>query len=575
VIGGIYAIQQFSNSAIQQFRVRFLITSLATAMILITMSCNATVNKNDIQNNAVLIGSSISASDQRAGVTQASPGIEDSCSDSGSGLAQFFSGSQGSDCIPPDKSLLKFKLMASETVLTTDKGLVHLLIEYRKISSLISFLNNHHQPGFQNIYLTVDSVEVYKKHSDHNDRHNSDHNDKPFYIYHPNAEASVITINSNRHYIPFVRDMQLPEGEYSKIKVKLKKEGIVIIDDTTDAKVKLNRDYIEYDEEFQVKTGKITSLQMVPESEWKDHDEHNHEHGSERMTEKSQDISEKNDSDHHNHLHDYNIQLNLKELGSSIHEIVNEVYITMISVSAVNSAGDRIILNETKTVFELLSLRDGAVALMANNMVPDGKYKSFVINIDGLQRIKAGNSEYPVIVEYELQKDLFFTGPFELRGGRITEVLLTFDSASSIFYTEQWGYILDPTIKAISVLSMTESQDLRFRNALGARSNLVAAESELIFEGTVNGLNYTKEPNVNGQNMIYTNAAIHVDDRLRGEIDESQLYPLKVIGGNYEGKQLRVTGMPEFSVNDRSLFFLKHYNNRIGFVRGEMGKIQL
>ncbi len=76
--------------------------------------------------------------------------------------------------------------------------------------------------------------------------------------------------------------------------------------------------------------------------------------------------------------------------------------------------------------------------------------------------------------------------------------------------------------------------------------------------------------------MIYTNATIQIDDRLRGEIDDQQSFALRTPGGIYEGKQLWVKGMPEFfPENDRALFFLKKVNNRWSFVRGEMGKINL
>jgi hypothetical protein len=123
---------------------------------------------------------------------------------------------------------------------------------------------------------------------------------------------------------------------------------------------------------------------------------------------------------------------------------------------------------------------------------------------------------------------------------------------------------------------MTPAQDLRFIEALGDYANPVAREAEVIFEGSVSELEYIVAPNSKGDNMIYSDMTLSVDDVLRGEeIKNSSSFHHRSIGGIYNNMLLKVNGMPVYKKGERFLLFLKKINNVYSPVQGERGKIDL
>lgn len=406
-------------------------------------------------------------------------------------------------------------------------------------------------------------------------------------VFHPTARDSDVWFRDRRHYIPVVRNLSLQAGKYKDLKIHFRKTGSIVLNET-EFSMTIESEDVKYERFFTVEAGKITSLHAVPQREYREHRGEREKElrdtesksiktrrGDNRDREEPEHIHHPDRRHKRNKQHKYHVHLKIKSIGESHHLPVEKIFVRMLKIEAVDINGNRTLLNEKESEFELLTLRDGAVALMGNNMVPEGEYACFEITLGDNNRVEIAGEEKPLIVEFENQSTFRFEGPFPLRGGRITEVFLHFDPNSSIFYLPERGFILDPTVMTTSAISMTAEQDLRLIEALGARSNLVASEAELIFQGKVKELANIVTQNIHGGNMIYSDMILSVEDRLRGTIENPENFPLRVIGGEVNGMRLRVTGMPEFKTNERFLIFLKAYGDRYGVVRGEMGKISL
>ncbi|MBP9888062.1 MAG: DUF4382 domain-containing protein [Leptospiraceae bacterium] len=277
--------------------------------------------------------------------------------------------------------------------------------------------------------------------------------------------SSQFTIRRNRHYIAILRNFSLPAGVYDELRVTLKKEGTILIGQTIYKSV-LNRDTFDIKDRFTVAAGKITTIHTVPSKEYKGQGQSKRDR-SKKSSETFTAIESPRLVYHQDLSKKFHIEMNLKTISISQHSVVEKILIQMTALYAVDSSNNRILLNETPSIFELLDLRDGAVALMGNNIVPEGAYAYFELVLGNKQEIVLEGRTEPLTIEDKSQTVLRFLGPFDLRGGRLTEVFLDFDPNSSLFFTTDYGYILDPTVITISVISMTTVQDLRLRDALG------------------------------------------------------------------------------------------------------------
>ena len=156
-------------------------------------------------------------------------------------------------------------------------------------------------------------------------------------------------------------------------------------------------------------------------------------------------------------------------------------------------------------------------------MVPAGTYNHFTINLDDGNSIELEYESKPLLITNEYTKTFNVQCPFDLRGGRMTEIILDFDPNLSVFNTLDSGYVMEPTIKVVSILSMTPEQDLRVQQALGEYANTVIKEADSIFQGSVNSLNYIVANNIYNKPTIYTDMSLKVEDRLRGEIENPDI----------------------------------------------------
>ncbi|HMW61281.1 MAG TPA: hypothetical protein PKA91_16620, partial [Leptospiraceae bacterium] len=194
------------------------------------------------------------------------------------------------------------------------------------------------------------------------------------------------------------------------------------------------------------------------------------------------------------------------------------------------------------------------MALLSHNLIAAGTHAMFQIVLAGQHTVQDADGEHPLKIFDGNESIMEVSGPFELRGGRLTELFLEFDPNTSVFFTSE-GYVLDADIRVASVLSMTPEQENRIVQALGPKTNLVADSAELALEGQV------ETTTVAAERIPRTRVSIRIEDRLRGLPANMNALQLTVPGGVVNGLRLRVYGMPQFSQNERVILFLKRIGN--------------
>ncbi len=115
------------------------------------------------------------------------------------------------------------------------------------------------------------------------------------------------------------------------------------------------------------------------------------------------------------------------------------------SSEADSSSGWMVISNESRT-FNLLTLSNGATAVLGENTLEEGHYTQIRLTISDAEVVVDGTS-------YELDvpgNALKFVSGFDIEADTPTELIVDFDVARSIHQTGQHGnYVLRPTIRII------------------------------------------------------------------------------------------------------------------------------
>lgn len=461
------------------------------------------------------------------------------------GLSDVNRTPEGEAIVKANESYLRLKLQDDPLDVPANNGLVHFVLDFEDISHYVYSDGSGkklYDKEFESITLYLDSVEAIKTDGSS--------------IVSTAQDSSITLFERDLRYARVLNRLPLPAGDYSELIVHLVGENgnngnkpHTIKIGSSDIKLNFIKKRLSFHDSFRVEAGKLTTLNAKPSSDRVIH------------------YQEKKE--------EYRSQMELASEGFTVTWPVEKIWINMKSISVTNQNGETIVLSDVATTFDLLSLRDTAVLLVGNQMVPAGTYTHFTIELNPENAIQVEGESRTLTIVNEYTTSFDIEGPFELRGGRISEIILDFNPNLSVYSTVESGYVLDPVISAVSVLSMTPAQDRRFIEALGDYANPVAREAEVVFEGNVRELNYILDKNIYNKDMIYQNIVLYVDDRLRGKIDNEDAFPLKVIGGTYNGVTLKVNHMPEFSKGEKVLLFLKEVNGRLAPVRGDMGKITL
>lgn len=496
-------------------------------------------------NNSTLLGALVAAS-------SILPGLSDVPRDE-----------NGQPIIPDNKSYIRIKLQDDPIPPPLDQGLVHFVVDYKDISHDVYISgvgNKDERKQFDYFTLTIDSIEV-----------KSVGKDKQIL---PAPQSTIRVFEKDKRYSALINNLRLPAGEYEYLIVNLYElhgngnsknpnqgngNGNRPVDaPNTFHQISIEnilyplnfiKKRIQFTDHFKVEKGKLSTLHAKPTQPKVIH-------------------YQKNNAE-------YRSQVEFESKRYSIHLPIDKIWLTMKSISVTKSSGEEFVLNDTEYRFDLLSLRGTAVLLVGNDMIPAGTYSHFMIKLKDGSSIELENESQPLQIINDYNRNFRIAGPFELRGGRMTEIILDFDPNLSVFQSLDSGYVLEPNIRVVSIMSMTPEQDIRVQTALKDYANIVVKEADVIFQGKVNSLNYVLGNNIYGKSMVYTDLSLQVTDKLRGEVSNPDNFLFRNIGGIYQNKTLEVKGMPDFSSNETFILFLKKQGEGYSLVRGEMGKVSL
>ncbi len=519
--------------------------------LLILLSCLGIDKSKSYSSEFILMGSLLNKTDQASGVSQASPGANSG----GGGFTNFFGGSSS---VSEGRTAIRFKVYDDPMPIPVSSGILNFYSEYEFIDSLFDSAVNI--PPAEILKLTVDKIEII----------NSAFPSSPIVII-PTYKERVIEIRRNNHFIPFAMGISVSAGTYSSIKVFLNSKGYAYFNDK-EYVLNLTQKIVTFGNSFPIEKEKITSLRSIPFIENDPEFISSHGHYKRNNFDTVQFV------DHlyqKNGFIQFNLALNLIPAGQAVHSPLEKLNIMVSQVTAVDKANSGHTLNDKPTIFEFLSLRSGFVGLATHNEVPSTNYDYFEVMLGRNNTIDADGNNSPLIMDERSQSIFRFQGSFNAQSARTMELYLHLDPNKSVFFVPSKGFVFDPVLKLESYLSMTENHKALLIDKLNKRINLVGKDSEVVISGTATAISTILANNVNGKQMIYSDVTIAVNDILRGQLDNSKSFTLRVIGGTYGGIKLEVFGMPKFQVNESFLLFLKKNGNSFIITRGELGKVNL
>lgn len=123
------------------------------------------------------------------------------------------------------------------------------------------------------------------------------------------------------------------------------------------------------------------------------------------------------------------------------------IVVTQVEVHAVNSdslSGWSVVNNDTAT-YDLLTLRNGANAILGDTMLPVGKYTQIRLHIGTGSNIVVGGVRFPLDVTSDSIVKL--NNEFDILSGALYLLTLDFDADKSIVLTGSGHYKLNPVIR--------------------------------------------------------------------------------------------------------------------------------
>ena len=117
------------------------------------------------------------------------------------------------------------------------------------------------------------------------------------------------------------------------------------------------------------------------------------------------------------------------------------------------TAGEWIIISDVDQEFNLLTLTEGATALLGEAELEEGLYTQLRLILSGAYLV-IGEDEYTLDVPSNTLK---FVSGFEIIADETTELLVDFDAYQSIHQTGNGRYKLKPTIQLIEITDGEEN----------------------------------------------------------------------------------------------------------------------
>jgi len=108
------------------------------------------------------------------------------------------------------------------------------------------------------------------------------------------------------------------------------------------------------------------------------------------------------------------------------------------------------VVNDSTATYDLLTLANGANAILGDTLLPAGHYTQIRLYIGDGSNVVVDGITYPLTIPSGQQSGLKLNHQFEIEPNTLYELTLDFDAESSINQTGNGEYMLNPVIRVIA-----------------------------------------------------------------------------------------------------------------------------
>jgi hypothetical protein len=272
------------------------------------------------------------------------------------------------------------------------------------------------------------------------------------------------------------------------------------------------------------------------------------------------------------------IKIKLHNFPYTVKEFT-KLQISILEVQVIDENDKKFIVNQMPIEADLVSLGGDLRILVGSKILSYGKYTQIRLILGENNFLIVNGQLQPLKIPSGTQTGIKLVGEFTLRGGRITEVQVSFDPQKSIIHNKGQGYILKPTLKISSVASLTQQQESLLVSTLGTELESMIENSNIILQADIINIQGYKAVLDGKYNIILSDVTVNPEDILKDTTDALQTnypYSFKALGGQVGLESMRPShGAAIFFLNEKVLVFLKNYGDFITTTNGEYGKIKI
>lgn len=168
---------------------------------------------------------------------------------------------------------------------------------------------------------------------------------------------------------------------------------------------------------------------------------------------------------------------------------VNIVVIRVdVHASGMESTGGWFTINDVPATYDLLTLRNGASAVLGTEELPVGHYTQIRLIIGDGSTVRINDTIYPLEIPSGMQTGIKLNHPFEILPDQEYELVLDFDADRSIHVTGNGDHVLSPVIRVQAVvLAGSISGTVLPVSARSTISAILAADTVRASADTVTG----------------------------------------------------------------------------------------
>jgi uncharacterized protein DUF4382 len=132
---------------------------------------------------------------------------------------------------------------------------------------------------------------------------------------------------------------------------------------------------------------------------------------------------------------------------------VQAVNLDIVQVAVHRTESDSVsgweVLRQDSMTVELLSLRNGTLAALANAQVPAGTYDQVRLLLGAGSTVVVDGVTYPLTVPSGMTSGVKIVGPFTVPDNGVIELALDFDAAHSVHQTGAGTWIMTPVVRLV------------------------------------------------------------------------------------------------------------------------------